>query len=95
VELEIEMLENIRAAHEAHAAECEQTPKAILFHPGNHGLVGWDEVLGLPVLPDERVEPKRFRLLCGSGQGGYCIQGEVFWDDEGRPYVLEPEIEAA
>lgn len=87
------MLENIRAAYEAHAAECEQTPKAILLNPGNHCLVGWDEVLGLPVLPDERLEPKRFRLLCGSGKGGYCMQGEIFWDDDGRPYVLEQEIE--
>jgi len=89
------MLENIRAAHEAHGADCAQTPKAILFHPGNHHLVGWDEVLGLPVLPDPRVEPKQFRLLCGTGMGGYCLQGEVFWDDQGRPYVLEPEPEAA
>jgi hypothetical protein len=94
VELEIQMLEYIREAYEAHAAECEQAPKAILFHPGNHGLVGWDEVLGLPVLPDERVEPKRFRLLCGSGHGGYCSEGEVIWDDQGKPYVLEPEPEA-
>jgi hypothetical protein len=95
MELEIEMLEYIRDAYEAHAAECEQVPKAILFHPGNHGLIGWDEVLGLPVLPDERVTPKRFRLLCGSGQGGYCAEGEVFWDDQGKPYVLEPEPEVA
>jgi hypothetical protein len=95
MELEIEMLDRIRAVHEAHAAECEQAPKAILFNPGNHGLVGWDEVLGLPVLPDQRVEPMRFRLLCGSGRGGYCAEGSVIWDDEGRPYVREPEPEAA
>ncbi len=89
------MLENVRAAHEAHAAECEQTPKAILFHPGNHGLVGWDEVLGLPVLPDERVALKRFLLLCGSGQGGHCAEGDVWWDAEGKPYVVIPAEEAA
>lgn len=86
------MLENIQAAYAAHAAECEQPPKAILFNPGNYGLVGWDEVLGLPVLPDERVEPRRFRLLCGRGHGGYCAEGDVIWDEEGRPYVLEPEV---
>lgn len=95
MEFEIEMLENIQVAYEAHAAECEKVPKAILFHPGNHGLIGWDEVLGLPVLSDERVEPKRFLLLCGTGHGGYCMQGEVYWDDEGSPYVLDAESEAA
>jgi hypothetical protein len=93
--VEIEMLENLRAAHEVHAAECRQTPKAVLFHPGNHQLIGWDEIFGLPVLPDERVEPKRFRLLCGTGHGRYCMRGDVYWDDEGRPYVLEIEPEAA
>ncbi|HEY7935366.1 MAG TPA: hypothetical protein VID48_16215 [Solirubrobacteraceae bacterium] len=91
MELEIEMLEYIREAYEAHAAECAQVPKAILFHQGNHILVGWDEVLGLPVLPDERVAPKR----CGHGQGGHCAEGDVFWDDKGRPYVLGPEAEVA
>jgi hypothetical protein len=40
VELEIDMVENIRAAHDAHAGECTQPPKAILFHPGNHCLIG-------------------------------------------------------
>jgi hypothetical protein len=94
-ELEIEMLDYIREAYDAHAAECERAPKAILFHPGNHGLVGWDEVVGLPVLPDDRVAPKTFLLLCGSGQGGCCAEGDVFWDDQGRPYVLEPQPEVA
>lgn len=89
------MLDNVRAAYDEHAEECDQAPKAVLFHPGNHELIGWDEMLGLPVLPDERVEPKRFRLLCGTGIGGYCMQGEVFWDDDGKPYVLEPDSEAA
>jgi hypothetical protein len=89
VELEIEMLEKIRMAYDGHAAECDRPPKAILFHPGNHELVGWDEVFGLPVFPDERVEPKRFLLACGSGRGGYCAQGEVYWDEDGRAYAVD------
>jgi hypothetical protein len=95
VELEIEMIENIRAACDGHAAECERPPKAILFHPGNHTLVGWDEIFGLPVLPDERVEPKRFRLVCGSGKGGYCAQGDVYWDEDGCAYVADAAADAA
>jgi hypothetical protein len=93
VETEIEMLDRIREAYEAHAEECERAPKAILFNQGNHCLVGWDEVLGLPVLPDARVAPKRFLLVCGSGKGGYCAEGDVIWDDDGKPYVREPDPE--
>ncbi len=93
METEIEILDHIRAAHEAHAAECAQVPKAILFNPGNHDLVGWDEVLGLPVLPDERVAPMRFLLVRGSGKGGYCAEGDVIWDDDGKPYVSAPDQE--
>lgn len=89
------MLENIRAAFDAHAAECDRDPKAILLHPGNHELVGWDEVFGLPVLPDESVEPKRLLLVCGAGRGGYCAQGDVYWDDDGRPYVADAEPDPA
>jgi hypothetical protein len=95
VGLEIEILEHIQAAWEQHAAECDRPPKAILFNPGNHGLVGWDEVFGLPVLPDERVEPKRFLLVCGVGHGGYCAEGDVWWDAEGKPYVVIPAEEEA
>ncbi len=89
------MIENIRVAFDAHAAECDRDPKAILMHPGNYELVGWDEVFGLPVLPDERVKPKRFLLVCGTGHGGYCTQGNVYWDDEGRPHVVDAEPDPA
>lgn len=90
--LEIEMIERIRAAWTAHAQECSQHPKAILFHPGNYRLIGWDEVFGVPVLPDPRVEPKRALLVCGVGHGGFCAEGTVWWDEQGIAHVrLSPE----
>lgn len=95
MQTEIDILEGIRAAYEAHARECDQPPKAILLHPGNHDLVGWDEAFGLPVLPDERPEPMRMLLVCGTGVGGYCAQGDVYWDDDGQPYVAEADLDAA
>jgi hypothetical protein len=92
VELEEEMLTNIRRALLAHAAECCQDPKAILLHPGNHALIGWDEVLGLPVLADERVSPKRFLLVCGhQGWGGLFEGKRVWWTEDGSPHHLEDE----
>lgn len=81
------MLANVRAALEEHAGECCQNPKAILLHPGNHALIGWDEVLGLYVLPDARVEPKRFLLVCGDqGWGGFFENKPVWWTEDGVPH---------
>lgn len=91
METVLNILEGIRAAWDAHSRECAQVPKAILLNRGNHELIGWDEVLGLPVLPDVRLEPTRFRLLCGAGLGGYCEEGAVWWDNDGRPYVVLPD----
>ncbi len=81
------MLLSIRAVLEEHAATCESRAKAILMNPGNFDLIGWVEVLGLPVLPDARVEPMRARVLCGVGAGGHCDQGPVYWDEDGNPWV--------
>lgn len=91
VELEIEILLNIRVAWDEHIRECPQPPKAVLLNPGNFELIGWHEVLGVPVLPDPRVKPKFFRLLCGAGCGGICAQGIVWWDDAGVPHIEEEQ----
>jgi hypothetical protein len=89
VEIELEMLMNIRGALEDHeSGSCGSEPKAILMNPGNFELIGWDEVFGLPVLPDPRVGPMRARLVCGAGRAGFCEEGDVWWDDRGRPHVI-------
>ncbi|MEK6251641.1 MAG: hypothetical protein AABM43_06825 [Actinomycetota bacterium] len=92
MEIEIEMLLNIRSALADHDENCDSEAKAILMNPGNFDLIGWVEVLGLPVLPDERVEPKMARVLCGVGTGGHCEEGQVVWDEDGQAWVAaEPE----
>lgn len=93
LDLQIEILSNLKAKWERHAEECDRAPKAFLLNPGNHSLLGWDEALGVPLLPDERVEPKRCLLLCGVGKGGACAEGDVFWDADGQSYVFEVEDE--
>ena len=47
------------AALEHHNKECPGRANAILLNPVDHALMGWDELWGLPVLPDERVPIKR------------------------------------
>jgi hypothetical protein len=73
--LEAEMLAFIRAGLDHHNQTCPMTPKAILLNPGNHELFGWDELWGIPVLADERVAPKRFRIDCDGSAFG--IEEEV------------------
>lgn len=86
-DIEIRIVEGVKAAWDQHAGECGRRPKAILLNDGNYRLVGWNELLGVPVLPDRAVEPMRFLLVCGSGRGGYCAEGDVVWDDAGATYV--------
>jgi hypothetical protein len=73
--LEAEMLAFIRAGLDHHNASCPMTPRAILLNPANHELFGWDELWGVPVLPDDRVAPKRFRIDCDGSAFG--IEDEI------------------
>ena len=73
--LEAEMLEHIRRALDDHAKTCPMQPRAILLHPGNHEMLGWDELWGIPVLADDRVAPKRLRIDCDGSAFG--IEGAV------------------
>ncbi len=69
------MLAFIRTGLDHHAGTCPLAPRAILLNPGNHELFGWDELWGIPVLPDDRVAPKRFRIDCDGSAFG--IEEEV------------------
>jgi hypothetical protein len=73
--LEAEMLAFIRAGLDHHNASCPMPAKAILLNPANHELFGWDELWGVPVLPDDRVAPKRFRIDCDGSAFG--IEDEI------------------
>jgi hypothetical protein len=73
--LEAEMLEFVRRGLDHHAQSCPLAPKAILLNPGNHELFGWDELWGIPVLADDRIAPKRFRIDCDGSAFG--IEAEI------------------
>jgi hypothetical protein len=73
--LEAEMLAHVRRGLDHHAKTCPLAPRAILLNPGNFELFGWEELWGVPVLPDDRVAPKRFRIDCDGSAFG--IEEEV------------------
>lgn len=74
-EFEAKNLAAIRAALDHHNKECPVPANAILLNPIDHALIGWDELWGLPVLPDERVPTKRVRIQCDGSAFG--IEDEV------------------
>ena len=87
--LEAEMLAFIRAGLDHHNGTCPMPAKAILLNPANHELFGWDELWGIPVLPDGRVAPKRFRIDCdGSAFGIEDELAEAVAGERERPRVL-------
>ncbi len=93
MELKFEMLQYLRDAWDDHAASCCAHPKVFLLNPGNFELIGWVEVLGMPVLPDPSVAPKRVKLVRGVGFAGEFVSEPVFldprWgvvDDRTRPH---------
>ena len=69
------MLASIRQGLDHHNATCPMPARAILLNPGNFELFGWEELWGIPMLADERVAPKRFRIDCDGSAFG--IEEEV------------------
>jgi hypothetical protein len=85
--LEAEMLAHVKRGLDHHASTCPLAPRAILLNPGNHELFGWDELWGIPVLPDDRVAPKRFRIDCDGSAFG--IEEEIEQEiSVGEPLVV-------
>lgn len=61
---EVANLVRIRAALDAHNSTCVLPARAILLNPIDHGLLGWPDLWGLPVLADADVPVKRVRIDC-------------------------------
>jgi hypothetical protein len=86
--LEAEMLAHVRRGLDHHASSCPLAPRAILLNPGNYELFGWDELWGIPVLPDDRVAPKRFRIDCDGSAFG--IEDEIEQEIKGGEPLVVP-----
>jgi len=76
--LEEEMKAFVKAGLAHHDSTCPMPAQAILLNPGNLELFGWTELFGVPVKPDDRVAPKRFRILCDGSAFGIEDAVEAF-----------------
>jgi hypothetical protein len=54
----------IRVALDRHNAVCPMEAEAILLHPYDHGVMGYDRLWGIPVVADADVPVKRCRIKC-------------------------------
>ena len=89
MELEGDLLEAARKALDEHDAACDQHAYLALLNPGNYELLGWDEVLGLPVLPDERVGPMKVWVVCCSQDASCKPRWAGSWHGERVWWVRE------
>jgi hypothetical protein len=66
---EAKNLEAISKAIDQHERACEYPTLAVLMNPFEVERLGWDEIRGVPVRPDEKIGTGRFEILCaGDGE---------------------------
>jgi hypothetical protein len=56
----------IRYGLDYHNATCEHPAESILLHPYDQGLLRLDSLWGVPVVADESVNTKSFRVHCAA-----------------------------
>ena len=79
---EIINLAAMRAALDHHNQRCPIPATAILLNPLDHGLLGWDDLWGVPVVADERVPVKQIRIECSGSAWGIENELETFLQTE-------------
>jgi len=64
-------LEAISKAIDQHNASCPFPASEVRMNPFEVERLGWEEVRGLPIVPDAAIGTGRFRIVCsreGSGE---------------------------
>jgi hypothetical protein len=69
---EAKNLEAISKAIDQHNATCPWPASEVRMNPFEVERLGWEEIRGLPVVPDPALGTGRFRIVCsraGEGEG--------------------------
>ena len=61
---EAKNLEAISRAIDQHNANCPFPAAEVRMNPFEVERLGWDEIRGLPVVPDPEIGTGRFRIVC-------------------------------
>ena len=73
---EAKNLEVISKAIDRHNASCPFPAAEVRMNPFEVERLGWEEIRGLPVVPDPEIGTGRFRIVC-SRDGGDSGREEV------------------
>jgi len=70
VDPEAKNLEAISKAIDQHNANCPYPAAEVRMNPFEAERLGWEEIRGLPIVPDDSLGTGRFRIVCSrEGEG--------------------------
>jgi hypothetical protein len=61
---EAKNLEAIARAIDQHNANCPYPAAEVRMNPFEVERLGWEEIRGLPIIPDPEISTGRFRIVC-------------------------------
>jgi hypothetical protein len=71
---EAKNLEVISRAIDQHNSNCPFPASEVRMNPFEIERLGWDEIRGLPIVPDENLATGSFRIICSRDQEGEGIE---------------------
>ena len=71
---EAKNLEAISKAIDQHNASCPYPAAEVRMNPFEIERLGWDQIRGLPLLPDPELGTGRFRIVCSRDLDGEGLE---------------------
>jgi hypothetical protein len=86
---EAKNLEAIATAIDQHNANCPFPAAEVRMNPFEVERLGWEEIRGLPIIPDPEISTGRFRIVCSRD-----LEGEELEEVEavGVPFEATPPV---
>jgi hypothetical protein len=88
-ESEAKNLEAIAKAIDQHNANCPFPAAEVRMNPFEVERLGWEEIRGLPIVPDPEISTGRFRIVCSRDHEGEELE-EI--EAVGVPFEATPPV---
>ncbi len=83
-------LEAISKAIDQHNASCPYPASEVRMSPFEAERLGWEEIRGLPIVPDPELGTGRFRIVCSQeGDGEQLEEVEAIGSPIGEPIEVD------